>query len=347
MNSVEFDENFYRTAYPDVQSAINSGNLRSGLEHFQMFGRQEGRTEISPFYNEQFYLNRYPDVANAVINRAFISGIDHFLQFGLAEKRTGSLLFDETWYRQRYPDVADAVTAGLFQSGLEHYRLFGQTEGRSGTSFNEFGYKQSNPDVKTAVESGSFNSGLEHYIAFGQLEERLGIFTGTAGDDTITGFGSVSELYGVDVVPGPCFMGGSLTGGECLTFQSLGVNEVDVLIGGPGQDTFMLGRLEVTRNIIRAVPFYVGNGNQDFARIQNFEVGRDIIQLAGVPSNYLLESIEGNVHILRNFNEGLFASLPAPDLVAIVEAVPSLGEESLTFVQGSLGGSISFLSLSP
>ncbi|AFY83944.1 hypothetical protein [Oscillatoria acuminata] len=346
MNTVEFDETFYRAAYPDVQSAINSGSLRSGLEHFQMFGRQEGRTQISPFYNEQFYLNRYPDVANAVMNRAFISGIDHFLQFGLAEKRTGSLLFDETWYRQRYPDVANAVTAGMFQSGLKHYRFFGQTEGRSGTSFNEFAYKQRNPDVKTAVEAGSFNSGLEHYIAFGQFEERLGNFTGTAGDDTITGFGSISELSGVDIVPGPCLIGGSLTGGECLTFQSSGVNEVDVLIGGPGQDTFILGRLEVTRNIVRTVPFYVGSGNQDFARIQNFEGGRDIIQLAGAPSDYLLESIEGNVHIFRN-NVGLFQSLPSPDLVAIVEAVPSLGEESLIFVQGSLGGSISFLSPSP
>ncbi|MCT7963444.1 hypothetical protein NG791_22465 [Laspinema sp. D1] len=336
MNSVAFDETFYRTAYPDVQSAINLGSLRSGLEHFQMFGRQEGRTHISPFYNEQFYLNRYPDVANAVINRAFISGVDHFLQFGLAEKRAGSLLFDETWYRRRYPDVADAVTAGLFQSGLEHYRLFGQTEGRSGTSFNEFGYKQRNPDVKSAVEAGSFNSGLEHYIAFGQFEERLGIFTGTAGDDTITGFGSISELSGVDIVPGPCLMGGSLTGGECLTFQSSGVNEVDVLIGGPGRDTFMLGRLEVTRNLVRSVPFYVGSGNQDFARIQNFERGQDTIQLAGAPSDYLVESIEGNVHIVRN-NVGLLQSLPGPDLVAIVEAVPSLGEESFTFVQGTLG----------
>ena len=132
----------------------------------------------------------------------------------------------------------------IFSSGLAHYLEFGRSESRSGTNFNEFGYLQDNSDVAAAVEAGTFRYALEHYIKYGEFESRTGIFSGTDGNDTVIGFGQQDEIYGVDLSPGPCVIGGTPTGGQCLDFYSLGVSEADVLIGGSGQDTFVLGRLQ-------------------------------------------------------------------------------------------------------
>ncbi len=284
---------------------------------------------------------------------AFRSGLEHFIQYGEAAGRTASLLFDEGWYLRRYPDVADAVSAGDFKSGLEHYIRFGISEGLSATPFNEFGYfygfapvfpgdeitRYPNSDVKAAVEAGAFKSGLEHYVEFGQFETRSGIFTGTDGNDTVTGFGLQDTLCGADVSPGPCAIGGTPTGGECLNFNSLGVNEVDVLIGGAGQDTFVLSGVASSKLGLNALRLYAGGGNADFALIKNFEVGKDRIELAGFElSDYIFIRSGGNFNIFLS-KRGPFESLPAPDLVAVVEGGSSLSESdgSINFIRTSLG----------
>ncbi len=38
-----FDEVFYLRSYPDVTSAVVAGNLKSGFQHYQMYGKGEGR----------------------------------------------------------------------------------------------------------------------------------------------------------------------------------------------------------------------------------------------------------------------------------------------------------------
>ncbi|MBW4491638.1 MAG: hypothetical protein KME26_00715 [Oscillatoria princeps RMCB-10] len=326
MSFAIFDEAFYLKSYPDVEAAVKAGAFQSGLEHFQQFGLRENRVLVSPLYDERFYLQKNPGVAAAVAAGGFSSGLEHYILFGEAEGRAPSLLFDEGWYLRRYPDVAAAVAAGDFSSGLQHYRLFGEAEGRSGTTFNEFGYRDANPDVAAAIAAGAFKSGLEHYSKFGQFEHRTGVyFSGTSGNDTVTGFGNQDTLCGVDLSPGPCVIGGTPTGGECLDFQSLGVNEADVLIGGAGSDTFLMSyfvsaRFAVTKD------FYIGAGDADFALIQNFEVGKDRIQLGGdVLSEYRFETVGNNVNIYYLPYQGIGA-VPAPDLIAVVRGVTSLSE---------------------
>jgi predicted O-methyltransferase YrrM len=43
----EFDEGLYLRAYPDVANAVRNGVFRSGLEHFELHGRTEGRRGFS------------------------------------------------------------------------------------------------------------------------------------------------------------------------------------------------------------------------------------------------------------------------------------------------------------
>ena len=277
-------------------------------------------------FEEAFYLKSYPDVAAAVPG-AFQSGLEHLQKFGLKESRVlVSPLYDEGFYLQKNPDVAAAVAAGDFSSGLQHYRIFGEAEGRSGTTFNEFGYRDANPDVAAAIAAGALNSGLEHYIKFGQFENRTGVyFSGTSGNDTVSGFGNQDTICGVDLSPGACVIGGTPTGGECLDFRSLGVNEADLLIGGAGNDTFVLGIIPNSR-VYTPLSFYTGAGDADLAVIENFEVGKDRIQLAGFHiSDYLFQTYEVNVNIYYALNGGL-GSVPSPDLVAVVRGVTSLSE---------------------
>jgi hypothetical protein len=62
-----FDETLYLLANPDVALAVATGEMRSGREHFEIFGRQEGRRIVKalevPF---AFYESRAPSAENAL-----------------------------------------------------------------------------------------------------------------------------------------------------------------------------------------------------------------------------------------------------------------------------------------
>ncbi|MGK7883557.1 MAG: hypothetical protein AB4057_02900 [Crocosphaera sp.] len=97
---------------------------------------------------------------------------------------------------------------------------------------------------------------------------------GTGDDNILGGFGN-DTLVGVDP-----------------NSKKPGFNEFDVLSGGFGKDTFVLG--DAGSPFIKgdATPYYVGNGNLDYAFITDFETGIDRIQLAGKSSDYLFQGSE-------------------------------------------------------
>lgn len=168
--------------------------------------------------------------------------------------------------------------------------------------FNEQVYLLAYPDVEAAVTDGTYSSGLQHYIDYGQYEQtRVGFFLGTSGNDIITG-----EGVGNKVIAGVPF--DALSGGA----PTVGVGEVDTLIGGQGMDVFTLGYP------IASAPqqFYVGSGNADYALIQNFQQFEDSIVLSGTPQDYSFQTVNGSLNI----------STAAGDLVGIVEGVSSLGQ---------------------
>ena len=265
-------------------------------------------------FDENYYLNSNPDVKAAVQSGAIASGLEHFQKYGLAEGRTSvSPYYDEGLYLRKNPDVAAAVNSGGLKTGLQHYIQYGEAEGRSPGSFDEQFYRQSNPDVVAAIQAGTFSSGLQHYIKYGQFENRFALFSGSTGNDTIPGFGTLDALIGIS-------LGNSLNAqsNQQTPFQGrdVGTGQVDTLIGGSGQDIFYLGDAIPVNNssTLTPEPFYVGGGNSDYAVIKNFEPGKDVIVLAGSSlSDYTFTPVNGNLNIS-------FKS----DLIGVVEGVTAL-----------------------
>ncbi|MFC0282259.1 hypothetical protein ACFFJB_01255 [Camelimonas abortus] len=60
-----FDPEWYLKKNPDVLAAIQAGLISSAEEHFQLYGKYEGRNP-SPFIDLDFYLAANPDVREAV-----------------------------------------------------------------------------------------------------------------------------------------------------------------------------------------------------------------------------------------------------------------------------------------
>ncbi len=87
LQSVDVDEDWYKTQYPDVADAIEDGLFRSAKHHFIDSGYKEGRIPGVVTVDETWYLSRYPDVAESVKNGLFVSAADHFQLFGYKEGR--------------------------------------------------------------------------------------------------------------------------------------------------------------------------------------------------------------------------------------------------------------------
>lgn len=184
-------------------------------------------------------------------------------------------------------------------------------------SFDEALYLLGNSDVKELIKQGKYKSGLEHYEKVGQTakkpdgEEYASFFTGTNGNDTVQGFGKGEHAHFTGVKMEIVEKKGDPFP---LRPASLGKGEMDILVGTTeGGNEFLLGSF-ITSVSPKAQPFYVGKGDADYARIQNFTPTKDAVILAGTPEQYKIEPVEGNVRI----------STKDGDLVAIVEGVKQL-----------------------
>lgn len=76
-----FSESFYLSENPDVVTAINSGFFANGLQHFNSFGRFEGR-DPSQLFDTNFYLQQNPDVVELINSGVFQSAFEHFNAVG-------------------------------------------------------------------------------------------------------------------------------------------------------------------------------------------------------------------------------------------------------------------------
>jgi hypothetical protein len=189
--------------------------------------------------------------------------------------------------------------------------------------FDEKMYLFANPDVGQLIEQGKYKSGLDHYTQVGQTakkpdgEDYESFFLGTDGNDTVEGFGKGKHTHvaGVafEIVP-------KKNDPIPLKPKSRGKGEQDILIGTTeGGDEFVLGSF-VTSVSPKAEPFYVGQGEADYAQVQNFTASKDTIMLAGQPQQYKFEPKDGNVRI----------STASGDLVAIVEGINQLQVDQVT-----------------
>lgn len=216
------------------------------------------------------------------------------------------------------------LQVGLYDKGLGFGALSKTTEsGKATGGFDEDLYLLSTPDAVAGVASGAFKSGLEYYVKVGQYtvnaegEPGEGFFTGTSGNDYMIGFGANAGLSGVGITAVDAKNGS-------YTYDSYGVGEIDVLIGGEGENGFLLGTI-TNSGTPEAKPFYVGNGDEDYATIINFDPTRDYISLANSANPEILPHFSfKDQYILESTEEGTKIFTKAGDLVAVVEGVTEL-----------------------
>jgi hypothetical protein len=188
-----FDQTYYLANNPDVVSAIASGIFSSALEHYELYGENEGRMP-SALFDPGYYFSQNPDVLAAVSAGIIPGALWHYENYGLDEGRqpSATLVFDETYYLATNPDVAQAVADGIFDSGWEHFVFYGSAEGRSPAEGEEGGLPGQTFVLTTGVDviAGTpDNDAIIGYInqdtASGTTLNSADVIDGAAGFDTL------------------------------------------------------------------------------------------------------------------------------------------------------------------
>jgi hypothetical protein len=87
LRGIHIDEQWYRTAHPDVDAAIKEGSYKSAKHHFVENGYFEGRRPGRIVVDETWYLQAYPDIAEGIEYGEIGSCQEHFDNHGEAEGR--------------------------------------------------------------------------------------------------------------------------------------------------------------------------------------------------------------------------------------------------------------------
>ena len=85
--AIEFDEEYYLSANPDVAEHVATGQVSSARDHYINSGYFEDRFPRPIRVDERWYLDTYPDVAEAVADGRLASGTQHFGKLGFREGR--------------------------------------------------------------------------------------------------------------------------------------------------------------------------------------------------------------------------------------------------------------------
>lgn len=163
----------------------------------------------------------------------------------------------------------------------------------------------------SSLQKISFSGGNGNDLLDGRTSGVKFAANGGSGNDVMLGGAASDELIGgfnSDALFG--FSGNdTLTGISDGDFTNTpGRGEIDVLLGVGGNDLFVLGDRKGINNSAR---FYYNDGDDafdggnniftgidgvgDFARIVDFEFGRDKIRLAGKASDYVLRPVSGSL----------------------------------------------------
>lgn len=140
---------------------------------------------------------------------------------------------------------------------------------------------------------------------------------GTTGNDVITGGDGVDYITGA-----------SSTG---TTQLSMGVGQIDTLIGGLGADVFVLGD---SRGVFYNDGIRSNLGTADYTLIKDFNVAEDKIQLKA-RNSYNFESIGGNGYFYLNQNRTRTIEKWGPnqeELIAVLEGVTVIPNNNLVIV---------------
>lgn len=175
-----YSEAYYLMQNPDVKAAVAAGVIKSGFEHWQAYGAQEGRS-ASPFFDWERYRDLNPDLVSAGIDTKE-SLIRHFNTYGFQENRPfiSPALFDPVFYAASNPDLQ---AAGLTSSValMQHFQKVGVYEGRlAHPNIGGAAYIEQYPDLNAYWNAtgslGGFTNkeaaGVWHFYNFGLPEGR-------------------------------------------------------------------------------------------------------------------------------------------------------------------------------
>lgn len=77
-----FDENYYRTVYPDVAQAVAEGHMPDGRTHYEQFGFDEGREGFA--LDRAWYCREYPIAAIEISEGEYLDAFHHWVAIGRA-----------------------------------------------------------------------------------------------------------------------------------------------------------------------------------------------------------------------------------------------------------------------
>ncbi|XWK90750.1 MAG: hypothetical protein U7127_12075 [Phormidium sp.] len=96
-----YDEKYYLEKNPDVATAVTTGILSSGLQHFIFAGETEDR-QASLLFDQQFYFRNNPSVQAAIAVGKYSSGLDHYLKVGKSAKISGTNFNEFAYIESEY-----------------------------------------------------------------------------------------------------------------------------------------------------------------------------------------------------------------------------------------------------
>lgn len=87
IETIEFDEEWYRRTYSDVADAVSDGIISSCHQHYIGSGYFENRFPRLILVDEKWYLQQYPDVQDGINDGRCHSAQHHFVTCGFREGR--------------------------------------------------------------------------------------------------------------------------------------------------------------------------------------------------------------------------------------------------------------------
>jgi glycosyltransferase involved in cell wall biosynthesis len=193
---LHIDEDWYRSVYPDVSPALQTGKFRDCFGHYFNVGADLGFSPSDDF-DEQWYRQEYPEVETELRAGRVISGYQHYLLLDLDETRDPNPYFSEAEYRRDHPAVRDMISAGRYRSGFHHFCENGRKRPRGADyrggwwlgirhrrwsgilggshQFADSLYLTNNPDVVVGIREGRLESACSHWLTDGVVEDLLAL----------------------------------------------------------------------------------------------------------------------------------------------------------------------------
>lgn len=220
--NVFVDETYYLTNNPDVQTAVSTGAFNSGLEHFRLYGQNEGRQPVGG-YDAAYYLTQNAEVVTANDSAEFIlalEGNDIVLGLRGNDFLNGNQGNDEINGNQGNDTIHGGQDNDLVRGGQDNDRLFGDQG--DDTLYGDLG--------ADTVTGGMGND----IFAIGRNNDVAG-FLSTGGPtladaDSITDFEDNQDLI---------HLTGQLTFEELDIFQGTGIYAGDTIIQDRGTSEYL------------------------------------------------------------------------------------------------------------